>query len=997
MAVRKRCRIKRGFLIVLLCLLGFPGGVAYARWVNIGVLARRGRAECLKKWTPTAVYLSRQIPGVAFKILPLPFDQILPSVKKGCCDFILTNPALYVECAFEGGVERIATVENVFSGHTYTHYGGAVICRSNRRDIRHLKDLKGCVFAAPAPTCFGAWIAVCRELKEKGINPRRDFKKILFVGTLDAVVDALMKGKADAGSIRTDVLVRVARERNIPLKTFRVIGARPPTRAFPFPHTTRLYPDWPFAIVSHVPPALAKQVTIALLRMPRDSEAARVAGCAGWSIPQNYESVRGCLRTLRLGPYRNLGKVTLQSVIKRYGIYLILIMVLLLALSGGMAIFIRLNRRLKRAMEERERSERTLREKDELYRAIVTHSHSGILIVGDDYKLVEVNEQVGRIFGRSTNEIVGRDFRELLDEDARELVEKNYRRRIRGEDAPSRYEFKIVRKDGARRIVELNAALVKDSRDRRWIIGQLLDITERKKALENLRRSEEKLRRVFQVSPLGIGLIQGRRMVWHNEAISRMLGYAPEELQGKDARMLYASDKEYQRVGEVIQSLRHKKRSAEVETRWVRKDGSVFDCHIRYAMMDPEADDSPVLYIAEDITQRKEAEKERKRLQEQVYRAQKMEAIGLLAGGVAHDFNNILTAIMGNAELALLNLERDRRAASQNIEEILKAGQRASALTRQLLAFSRKELIRPEVLDMNGVVRDLEKMLRRLIGEDIELLMFYAPDLRKVKIDPGQLEQILLNLTVNARDAMPKGGQLIIETANADLDEIYFREHGVEERPGAYVRLSVSDTGIGMDPEIQKRIFDPFFTTKEKGQGTGLGLSTVYGIVKQNGGFIWAYSEKGKGTTFKVYFPSVGEEIALKSEEKSQDALPGGTETLLVVEDDPALRKIIREILQERGYTVWTARSGKEALEYVQSQKGAFDLLLTDVVMPGMTGKELAEVMKVKIPGVKILYMSGYTGEIIAQHGILEKDVFFIQKPFTKEELTRKVRDLLDR
>jgi signal transduction histidine kinase/ActR/RegA family two-component response regulator len=390
---------------------------------------------------------------------------------------------------------------------------------------------------------------------------------------------------------------------------------------------------------------------------------------------------------------------------------------------------------------------------------------------------------------------------------------------------------------------------------------------------------------------------------------------------------------------------------------------------------------------------RKQAERAEETMRQQLMQAQKMEAVGRLAGGVAHDFNNILTAVIGYCDFALDQL-REEDPLYRDIGEVKKAGVRASGLTRQLLAFSRKQVLEPRPVDLNEVATGLEKMLRRLIGEDIDLKLALAPALGTVMADPGQVEQVLLNLVVNARDAMPKGGKVTIETENALLDEAYADAHP-DVRPGPYAAIAVSDTGCGMAREVLAHLFEPFFTTKETGKGTGLGLSTAYGIVKQSGGHISVYSEPGKGSTFRVFLPRTDRETVTEKKDPSPVALRG-TETVLVVEDDEVIRTIASRMLRAHGYTVLTAPDGDSALTVCGRSDAPVDLLLTDVVMPRMGGRDLADRLAALHPALRVLYMSGYTAGAIADHGVLEAGVALLQKPFAAEPLLRKVRQVLD-
>ncbi|HEV8266250.1 MAG TPA: response regulator [Gemmatimonadales bacterium] len=504
-------------------------------------------------------------------------------------------------------------------------------------------------------------------------------------------------------------------------------------------------------------------------------------------------------------------------------------------------------------------------------------------------------------------------------------------------------------------------------------------------ALKALRASEAQFATAFYANPSGMAIttLDGR-FVDVNETFLRTLGYAREEVIGHNAVELglWRHPEDRARMLEAVRTGGHA-RNLEVEFR--TKAGAIRT--LLYSAELVELDGTPhLLALSTDIT-------ERRQLEEQLRQSQKMEAIGQLAGGVAHDFNNILTAIHGYADLVAADLPAgDRRA--EDVDEIRKAARRAAALTRQLLAFSRKQVLEPRVLDVNGLVENLDKMLQPVLGENVDLTAHLAPDLHAVRADPNQLEQVILNLAINARDAMPRGGKLTIETANVDLDEEYAARH-VAVVPGRYVMLAVSDTGTGMDAQTQARIFEPFFTTKEPGKGTGLGLSTVYGIVKQSGGNIWLYSEPGRGTTFKIYLPATDASAAAAAPAASATRLDG-VETVLLAEDDEPLRRLARRALASRGYTVLEADGGAAALEVGRRHAGPIHLLLTDVVIPDMDGRTLAQALRAERPELRVLYMSGYADKAIVHHGVLDPDVAYLAKPFTTEAVARKVREVLD-
>ena len=481
----------------------------------------------------------------------------------------------------------------------------------------------------------------------------------------------------------------------------------------------------------------------------------------------------------------------------------------------------------------------------------------------------------------------------------------------------------------------------------------------------------------------------GSQLHYISPAAAQVFGYEPEEvLADTDAWYSRLSPEDTAIVRASQEQAVARRQSQTVEYRFRHRDESVRWIQTTFVPVGHGSGDvTRVDGISRDVTQQR-------RLEEQFRQAQKMEAVGMLAGGVAHDFNNLLTVIMSYSDLLLDDLEStDPRRA--DLEEIRKAAAGAAGLTRQLLAFSRQQVLEPQVLDLNAVVTGAGNMLQRLIGDDVGLVTVLAPDLGAVKADPGQLEQVIMNLAVNARDAMPEGGKITVETGNVDLDATYTAEH-TPVSPGPYVLISVSDTGDGMDEETKRRIFEPFFTTKEKGKGTGLGLSTVYGIVKQTGGFIWVYSEPGHGTTFKIYLPRVDEQAEAEQRGTATPQSVHGTETVLLAEDAGSLRAVARQILQRNGYTVLEAADGKSALDEAAGHEGPIHLLITDVIMPEMSGRQLAERLKDRRPELKVLFVSGYADDAIVRHGILEPGIAFLQKPFSPESLARKVREVLD-
>jgi two-component system, cell cycle sensor histidine kinase and response regulator CckA len=520
-----------------------------------------------------------------------------------------------------------------------------------------------------------------------------------------------------------------------------------------------------------------------------------------------------------------------------------------------------------------------------------------------------------------------------------------------------------------------------------FVSQQLASAIEHKRNEEALRRSEARYRSLIQRAVYGLyrSSVEGK-FLDVNPALISMLAYdSMEEVLALDPkRDVFLNPEEQSRL---MSEFRRKGLLDNIEVKWKRKDGSPITVRLSgRAVTTPEEPDEVLEIIAEDVT-------ERRVLEDQFRQAQKMEAVGRLAGGVAHDFNNLLMVIGGYSEVLLEQLDAGS-VLHQKAAAIQQAADRATTLTRQLLAFSRKQLLELKVVDVNTIVSDMERLLRPLIGENVELTTKLSASLGRTRADAGQLEQVIMNLVVNAKDAMPNGGKISIQTANVTLHDSLRREHTFIH-PGPYVMLSVADTGLGMDKETQSRMFEPFFTTKEKGKGTGLGLSTVYGIVKQSGGYIFAQSELGHGTAFRIYLPQVEDAAETLGQAKAISSESGGSETVLLVEDEESVRQLVRETLESKGYKVLEAENGELGLRLAEGHNGTIHMVITDVVMPGISGRDLAKRLIEARPKIKVLYLSGYTEDAIVHPGVLETGTAFLQKPFTLQTLSRKVREVL--
>ena len=633
-----------------------------------------------------------------------------------------------------------------------------------------------------------------------------------------------------------------------------------------------------------------------------------------------------------------------------------------------------------------------LRESEEIYRTIFENTGTSMILIEDDMSISMANEQFIQKTGYSPADVPElKKWTDFVHHDELERMAELHR--LRRENPVGElplYEFSYMSKTGDVRYALVNIQLVPGTRKS---VASIIDITERRLAEKNLIVSEEKFRTLAESVPFAIMMHQGDHWIYANRAAVEISGYSEEELyqfhfwdfvHPDYTDLIKQTGRKRQRGKEVPRSYEFIIITKSGEEKWVSLTGNP----ILY-------EEKPTALISViDISDRKYADEEKSKLESQLQQAQKMESVGRLAGGVAHDFNNMLGVIIGHTEMALMKMEMGKPLNS-NLTEIRKAAERSADLTRQLLAFARKQTIAPKILNLNEIVSGMIKMLGRLIGENIHLHWHPETDVWPVQMDPSQIDQILANLSVNARDAIAGIGNLTIEVVNITLGDDYSATHAGFS-PGDYVRLTVSDDGCGMDKDILSHIFEPFFTTKGVSQGTGLGLATVYGAVKQNNGFINAYSEPGQGTAITIYLPRhEGKDEQRREKSPKEVVAQHGRETILLVEDEPAILEITTMMLEMQGYTVLEANTPGEAIRIARENPGEIHLLLTDVVMPEMNGRDLARNILSLYPDIKRLFMSGYTANVIAHHGVLDDGVHFIQKPFSLNDLCTKVRDAL--
>lgn len=647
-----------------------------------------------------------------------------------------------------------------------------------------------------------------------------------------------------------------------------------------------------------------------------------------------------------------------------------------------------------RDITERKRAEEALQETVDKYRNIFENAVEGIFQSAPEGRFIDVNPALAQMMGFQSPEEMIHSFTDIaLQHYVRPEERLRYSALLEKDGVVKGFETEVYRKDKRSIWISINARAVRDkSNNVLYYEGTVENITERKQFEDSLKALEELESSILSAIPHAVIGLQSRTIIFANESVETVFGWTPSELIGKNTRILYCSDEEYEEIGRRFYPALEKERFHREVFNCRRKDGKDIVCMVSSARIGSDLTDKKIVAIYEDISEHKRTEIEKGHLEAQLRQAQKMEAIGQLAGGVAHDFNNILTAVIGYSNLLKTKMAQDDPLRAY-VEHILASSGKAVNLTQSLLAFGRKQIIELKPYKISTLIKNVEKLLTRLLTEDIEFLTYVNDSDPTVLADPTQIDQVLINLATNARDAMPNGGQLKIEVKRAEIDRTFISSHGYGEI-GMYALISVSDTGVGMDTMTREKIFDPFFTTKEVGKGTGLGLSIVYGIVKQHNGYINVESEPGRGTTFHIYLPLV----KMKEEKILPDAIPvrGGSETILIGEDNANVRQLSREVLEQFGYIVIEAKDGEDAIRKFEQFANTIDLVILDVVMPKKNGREVYEAIKLIKPEIKVFFMSGYAKDTLFGKGMDEDKLDYTPKPISPQELLAKVRSVLD-
>lgn len=1010
------CFVLLGFQLFFTLSTPTPLNCQDKNSVKIGVLAKRGDEQAMQKWAPTAAYLNQALPESTFEIIPLDFYAVRQAVATQSIDFIITNSAYYVHLEFEQGISRIATLKNLVNNVPEKRFGGVIFTRADREDIASFIDLVGKDFYAVNKDSFGGWQMAWREFQNHGIAPRRDFASLIFAGTHDKVVHAVISGEADGGTVRTDTLERMAAEGKIDLTDIKIIRGSSPAIPFPYLCSTRLYPEWPIAKLSNTSDALAEKVSIALLSMPADSEAARAASIAGWTVPLDYQPVHEILQELHLGPYQHhLGPITLEDSFREHkntaGLLFLLFSVLLISV-----LFLgRLNGKLKQTKEALSQQLIKVQGAEKNYQEIFNGTNEAIFVHDiSDGSILDVNHAMCDMYGYTLEEVKNIKGDDLSSGEYPYNSEQSCRfikqTLIEGDKT---YEWHARKKDGTLFWVEVNLKLAVIGGEKR-ILAVVHDITERKKSEDELQRYRHDLEKMIRERTTDLqksesSLAEAQSLahlgswewhinegsLWWSAETYRIFGLDGEKSPANyDSFLAAIHPDDLQAVKHAIETALHAEKY-DIEHRIVRPDGSIRIVQERGKIISEDTQ-GPLRMVGsvQDITDRKKIESEQQELRNQLNQAQKIEAIGTMASGIAHDFNNILSAINGYTELALMK-SAEQKEISPYLEKVMMAGNRAKDLVDQILTFSRKEKLHRQPVSMADIIQESLKLLRATIPTNIEFRLQIKAKTSKIMADPTQIHQIVLNLCTNAHHAMEQQqeGILTVELVDEEINSKH--PQAINLIPGNYLKLTITDTGAGISPDNLDRICNPFFTTKEQGKGTGLGLSVVHGIVKSCDGTIVVQSKMGKGTSFTLYFPKLSAEDSVSEETGIRQGLQHGNEKILFVDDEPTLVELGQLILEHLGYDVRAVTSSIEALRLIKEDPARFDLLITDQSMPKMTGSQLAKEAMAIRPDLPVILCSGY-GSMMSQEDVDTVGIKkFIRKPYDTALISAALREAL--
>lgn len=1106
--------------------------------VKIGVLALRGSEKVSQRWVPTAEYLNTVIPGHSFEIVPLDFTQVREAVRDQTIDFLITNSGYYIELEYEFGVTRIATMKNLLNHIPKTLFGGVIFTRSTRNDINNLTDLKGKSFSAVDQESLGGWLMALREFRAKGITPDRDFKALNFAGTHDAVVLAVLNGDVDAGTVRTDTLEKMAAEGKIGLDSLKILNPQKDNENFRYLHSTRLYPEWPFAKLKHTSEKLSEKVAIALMSMPAQSQAAKSPHIGGWTVPLDYTPVHELLRELEIGPYRyHFGKISFSEIVEQHWHELLILLLLFTVLLFVTSYTVWLNGKLTSAkvelatqLETLRRAQNALQESERNYREIF-HSTNDAFLVLDlaSGAILDVNQTMYEMYGYFHDEVqhlfikdLSADESSYTGEDANRWITKTLA------EGPQTFEWRARRKTGEVFWVEIHLKPANINGQER-LLAVVHDIEARKKAEDELsqyRQNLEKMvkERTAELKKSESSLAEAQRLahlgnwewliptdqIWWSDEAYRIYGYEPGKISPTYKSCLavvHPADRDL--VERAIEDALQKRSPYNIEHRLLLADGTERQVH-QHGDTFYDANGKPVrmVGIIQDTTERMLLEQERTRLvkaveyaaetivvtdrtgtiqyvnpaftkvtgyeqkealgknmrilrsgrqdrsfykkmwnslsngeswsghfinlkkdgtffeedatispimdgggniinyvavkhdvsekielEKQLRQAQKLECIGTLAGGVAHDFNNILTAILGYATIVLDKLPENSPLRERQYQ-VIKAGQRAADLVKQILTFSHRGEQNLMPLQPHLVIKEALKLLRATIPTTIKFKLNIEKNCGKILADPTQIHQVVMNLCTNAYHAMRNQGEGVLGVALNPVElEAVALQNKIDLQPGPYIRLEVSDTGHGMATSVQEKIFEPYFTTKERGEGTGLGLSLVHGIIKSMGGGITVYSKVGTGTTFHIYLPQVTSDA--NRETQPESTLIGGHERLLIVDDEVIIVHLEQEILESLGYHVTATSTSMEAWQIFKKQPKDFDLIMTDMNMPYMNGMELTGKIKEIREDIPVILCTGYS-EIINDEKVRKQGINeYLMKPITTNNLATAIRRAL--